>query len=147
MGRKSANTFIRWSLGVVGVLLAMYLCASAGYHFVRKKAPSQISESANDIQDSQKSNKPFPNLPVGVTGIYPLEEEENPATDLNDYLVISEGSLVNLYIINKDGTKIFDTILDIDPHELREEDRQLLKNGIILGTREALLSLIEDYSS
>lgn len=145
MDKKPVKVFIRWSLGVVGVLIAMYLCASAGYLFVRKNAPSQVSESANDIQDSQKSNKPFPNLPVGISGTY--SEEENLVPDHNDYLVISEGNLVNLYTIDKDGNKIFEKVLDIDPNELREEDRQLLKNGMILGTREALLSLIEDYSS
>lgn len=145
MDKKPVNAFIRWGLGVVGVLVAMYLCASAGYLFVRKKAPSQVSESANDIQNSQKNNKPFPNLPVGISGTY--SEEENLVTDHNDYLVVSEGNLVNLYIIDKDDNKIFERVLNIDPRELREEDRQLLKNGIILGTREALLSLIEDYSS
>ncbi len=143
--KKPTNTLIRWSLGVVGVLLAMYLCANAGYHFVRKNAPSQVSESAHDIQDSQKSNKPFPNLPVGISGTY--SEEENLVTDRNDYLVVSEGSLVNLYTIDQEGNQIFERVLDIDPNELRAEDRQLLQNGIILGTREALLSLIEDYSS
>lgn len=145
MDKKPVKAFIRWGLGVVGVLVAMYLCASAGYLFVRKNAPSQVSESANDIQDSKKSNKPFPNLPVGISGTY--SEEENLVSDHNDYLVVSEGNLVNLYTIDKDNNKIFEKVLDIDPKELREEDRQLLKNGIILGTREALLSLIEDYSS
>lgn len=145
MDKKHTNIFVRWSIGILSVLLLMYICAAASYRYVRKNAPSQVSESAHDIQDSQKSNKPFPNLPVGISGTY--SEEENLIPDYNDYLVISEGSLVNLYIIDKDGNEIFEKVLDIDPAALREEDRQLLASGIILGTREALLSLIEDYSS
>ncbi len=143
--KKPANTLIRWSLGVVGVLLAMYLCANAGYHFVRKNAPSQVSESAHDIQDSQKSNKPFPNLPVTLSGTY--EEGKEFESESYDYLVIAENNLVNLYAIDKDEKKTFERILEIDLAALKTEDRDMLKKGIILNDKASVLSLIEDYSS
>lgn len=145
MHKKGISRLLRWGLGILGLMLAMYLCASAGYHFVRKNAPSQISDGANNKPNTEKGTKPFPNLPVGLSGTY--SEEENLVTDLNDYLVVSQGNLVNLYIIDTDGDKVFEKVLDIDLSALKDEDRQLLEQGIILGTKEALLSLIEDYSS
>ena len=48
-------------------------------------------------------------------------------------------------IRNRD--KVFEKVLDIDLSALKIEDRMLLEEGIILGTKDALLSLIEDYSS
>ena len=145
MHKKSLSKLLRWGFGVLGFMLLMYLCASAGYHYVRKNAPSQVSDGAHNKQNTEKGTKPFPNLPVGLSGTY--SEEENLVTDLNDYLVVSEGNLVNLYIIDTDGDKVFEKVLDIDLLALKDEDRQLLKQGIILDTKEALLSLIEDYSS
>ncbi|MBO5733430.1 MAG: BofC C-terminal domain-containing protein [Clostridia bacterium] len=148
MDRKHTSKPLRWVLGVIGICLAMYVCASISYHAVRKKAPSQ-SESAYGIHKNnhfkEQSSKPFPNLPVALPGAY--SPDENFTRDMNDYLVISEGNLVNLYAINPEGNKIFQKVLDIDPASLKAEDRALLESGILLGTKEALLSLIEDYSS
>jgi len=148
MQKKYLSRPLKWFLGIVGICLAMYVCASISYHAVRKKTPSQ-SESAYGIHENnyfkEQGSKPFPNLPVALPGAY--SSDENFTRDMNDYLVISEGNLVNLYAINPEGNKIFQKVLDIDPASLKAEDRALLENGILLGTKEDLLSLIEDYSS
>ncbi len=141
------NNFLKISLCVLAVAITMGACFALSYTIVRKNAPTQISEGASDIQNgnSAKSNKPFPNLPVNLSGTYDEKSEFVP--DTNDYLVISEGNLVNLYAIDKNENKTFERILEIDLAALKHEDRELLKKGIILGDKASLLALIEDYSS
>ncbi len=149
MEKNIGEKLLRWILGIFGVILAMYICASASYNFVRKKAPSQTArQGAADINDkntAQKEEKFFPNLPVTISGTY--SEETDFAADTNDYLVIAEGTLVNLYTINKEGVQIFEKVLEIDFRSLKPEDRALLTEGILLDNKSDLLSLIEDYSS
>ena len=125
----------------------MCACFAVSYSIIRKKAPTQISEGASDIQNDNHvdSNKPFPNLPVNLAGTYGENSEFSP--DTNDYLIISEGNLVNLYVIDKNEHKTFERILEIDLASLKHEDKELLKKGIILGDKASLLALIEDYSS
>lgn len=135
----------KFIFSTICIVLAMCLSYVVSYNVIRKNAPSK-NEGASNIQGENYSyEKPFPNLPVTISGIY--EENSNFTTDTNDYLVISEGNLVNLYVIDKDENKTFERILEIDLASLKPEDKMLLKNGILLGDRSALLSLIEDYSS
>ena len=127
------------------LIVAMFLCGSLGYFLAKKTAP-QKSDAVNNHNHND-------------TGIYtPLKRpsdlkeafssvENIDDVDKNDYLVISEGKLVNLYVISADGNKTFDSILEIDKNALTESDCFLLEKGIILDTREDLWSLIEDYTS
>ena len=148
MKNNFAKKALRWGLGIFGVIFAMYICANASYHIARKKASSQDSKDADTFKGNTefKENKPFPNLPVNMSGIY-SETLNFETPDMNDYLVVSEGTLVNLYSITKDGNKIFEEVLEIDLSSLKPEDRTLLLNGILLDTKDDVLSLIEDYSS
>ena len=148
MEKNISDKILRWGLGILGVLFAMYICASASYYFVRKKAPSQEHESAKSFQDNNPSSedKPFPNLPVAISGTYSTDTDLEP-TDTNDYLMVCEGELVNLYTINKDGDQIFEKVLDIDISSLKEEDKDLLTSGILVDSKDDILSLIEDFSS
>lgn len=148
MEKNISDKILRWGLGIIGVIFAMYICASASYYFVRKKAPSQEHESAKSFQDNTQpsEDKPFPNLPVAISGTYSSDTDFSE-TDTNDYLMISEGELVNLYTINKDGDKIFEKVLDIDISSLKEEDKDLLTSGILVDSKDDILSLIEDFSS
>lgn len=128
------------------IILAMCVSYAVSYMFIRNSAPSKSAESAPNIQDENfNSDKPFPNLPVTISGTY--EENSDFSKDSNDYLVISENNLVNLYVIDKDDNKTFERILEIDLASLKQEDQELLKKGIILNDRASVLSLIEDYSS
>lgn len=148
MEKNISNRILRWGLGIIGVIFAMYICASASYYFVRKKAPSQEHESAKSFEENNtvSEDKPFPNLPVSIAGTYSSDTDFNDA-DTNDYLMVAEGELVNLYTINKDGYKIFEKVLDIDIASLKEEDKDLLTSGILVDTKDDILSLIEDFSS
>lgn len=142
------NKVFRWGLGIFGVIFAMYICANASYYITKKRAPLQDSKDADTFQEGTevKEDKPFPNLPVNTSGVY-SENLNFESPDMNDYLVVSEGALVNLYSITKEGTKIFEQVLDIDLSSLKSEDKTLLLNGILLDTKDDVLSLIEDYSS
>ena len=140
------NRFLRF--GVYCLLVAALMCASffVSYKIVKLNAPSNRAESAPDIQDENYDpDKPFPNLPVTLSGTY--EEDEEFVSDNFDYLIIAENNLVNLYAIDNDEKKTFERILEIDLAALKEEDRTLLKKGIILNDKASVLSLIEDYSS
>lgn len=124
------------------------MCASffVSYKIVKLNAPSNRAESAPDVHDENYNpEKPFPNLPVTLSGTY--EENKEFVSDNFDYLVIAENNLVNLYAIDNDEKKTFERILEIDLASLKEEDRTLLKKGIILNDKASVLSLIEDYSS
>lgn len=142
---KSRRNILLILIFLFFLIVAMFLCGSLGYFLAKKTAP-QKSDAVN-------------NHNYNDTGIYtPLKRPSDlkeafssvdniDNTDKNDYLVISEGKLVNLYVISADGNKTFDSILEIDKNSLMESDRFLLENGIILDTREDLWSLIEDYTS
>lgn len=146
MKNKILSRVIRW--GVYSLLAALMMCVSffVSYKITKNNAPSKTSESAPNIQDENfDESKPFPNLPVALSGTY--EEDEEFVSESFDYLVIAEGNLVNLYAIDKDENTTFERILEIDLAALKKEDRELLKNGIILNDKASVLSLIEDYSS
>lgn len=148
MEKNTSHKILRWGLSILGVVFAMYICASASYYFVRKKAPSQEHESAKSFENNTEvsENKPFPNLPVTISGTYSSDTNFSQP-DTNDYLMVAEGELVNLYTINKEGYKIFEKVLDIDISSLKEEDKDLLTSGILVDTKADILSLIEDFSS
>lgn len=128
------------------LVLGMVICGSFGYMWAKNKAPQK--------SDAQSREKPIQN-----DGIYaPLKRPEGlreafadsqniTIENKDDYLVIAEAGLVTLYVIGVDGNKTFEQILEIDKNSLTENDQKLLSQGIILDTREDLLSLIEDYSS
>ncbi len=147
MKKLLTNTTARIIFGALLVVFFMCLSFAVSYTVIRKNALSPSDKSASDIQNESisESNKPFPNLPVTISGTYEENGEFTP--DTNDYLVISEGNLVNLYAIDKDENKTFERILEIDLYALKREDQELLKKGILLGDRASLLALIEDYSS
>lgn len=128
------------------LVLAMVVCGSLGYIWAKNKAPR-----SSDAQIYEKN--------IQNDGIYaPLKRPEGlreafadsqtvTLENKDDYLVIAESGLVNLYVIGIDGNKTFEQILEIDANSLTPNDRKLLKQGIILDTKEDLLSLLEDYTS
>lgn len=135
-------------IGFYSLCVVLLMCVSffVSYKIVKQSALSKRAESAPNVHDENfDANKPFPNLPVTLSGTY--EEDEEFKSENFDYLVIAENNLVNLYAIDNDDKKTFERILEIDLAALKEEDRNLLKKGIILNDRASVLSLIEDYSS
>lgn len=154
--------FLKLVLIAVLLFLAMYLCAAAGYRFVRNSAPQEESlpGGAQDINQNsmpETSKTPF-NLPShasenSVAGADDSTAASLPQQDIllpadnNDYLVIAENGTVNLYILTKNGSQIFSKSLEISPDALMPEDRARLEEGIILESEDNLASLLEDYTS
>ncbi len=127
------------------LIIAMFLCASLGYFWSKKSAP-QKSDAVNTNQyDTAGIYRPL-KRPQDLKEAFSATEEI-PAGNKCDYLIISEGTLVNLYVLNPDGSQTFRQILDINKNSLTEADRTLLNQGIILDTHEEVWSLLEDYTS
>lgn len=140
------NRIMRFVFASFCVVSLMYISFVISYNIMRKGAPSQKSESAPDVQnENYSSEKPFPNLPVTISGTY--EENADFSSDTNDYLVIYEGNLVNLYAIDNNENKTFERVLEIDINSLIPADRMLLEKGLLLPDKASVLALIEDYSS
>ncbi len=159
------NRFLKLFLIAFALFLAMYICALAGYSFVRNSAPQ---EHAGDAQNSTEysnpevSKAPF-NLPyhtVEENASNPDADAQNETTetalsgdfsfslpDKNDYLVISEEGRVNLYLITENGVHVFSKTLNISLDSLMPEDRNRLEAGIILASQGDLAALLEDYTS
>ena len=146
MKEKFKSRIFRVLISAVCVVLAMCISYAVSYKIIRNGVLSKTAESTPNVQDENfDSDKPFPNLPVTISGTY--DENQDFASDTNDYLVISENNLVNLYSIDKDNKKTFEKILESDIASLKAEDRALLAQGIFLNYKASVLSLIEDYSS
>ena len=127
------------------LIVAMFLCGTLGYFLAKKTAP-QSSDAVNSKHYNDSGIYTPLKRPADLKDAFsPVEISDTE--DENDYLVISEGKLVNLYIISADGNKTFDSVLEIDKNSLTESDCFLLEQGMILDTREDLWSLIEDYTS
>ena len=127
------------------LIVAMFLCGTLGYFFAKKTAP-QNDDAVNSKHYNDSGIYTPLKRPADLKDAFsPVEISDTE--DKNDYLVISEGKLVNLYVISADGNKTFDSVLEIDKNSLTESDCFLLDQGIILDTREDLWSLIEDYTS
>ena len=121
------------------LIVTMLLCYSIGYFLAKKTAP-QKSDTVHKYDGVYTPLRRPTDLKDAFSPVENIEDD-------NDYLVISEGKLVNLYVITADGNKTFDSVLEIDKNALTESDCFLLDQGIILDTREDLWSLIEDYTS
>lgn len=154
--------FLKLFLIAASIFLAMYICAMLGYRFVRNEAP-QEENLPNGAQNINEQTKKETSVPFHL----PYHEEENAqngmiedevastssvqqnvtAQDENDYLVIAENNAVNLYILTKEGEKIFSKTLSVEPDSLMPEDRKNLESGIILASNEELSALLEDYTS
>ena len=110
MNFMSKRILVRF-VKVLTLGISMLILASMGYFFAKKVASPKNGENAQISPGvvSHETNPVFPNLPVGITGMY--SQEENIVYDTNDYLVACQGNLVSLYTINKEGEKIFEKVL------------------------------------
>ena len=127
------------------LVLAMIVCGSLGYIWAKSKAPQK--SDTKESQNIQNAGVYTPlKRPEGLREAF-AASQDIIAEDKDDYLVIAEASLVNLYVISPDGNKTFERILEIDKNALTPNDQNLLAQGIILDTEEDLFSLLEDYTS
>lgn len=128
------------------LVLGMVVCGSLGYIWAKNKAPR--SSDAEIHEKTIQNDGIYAPLkrPEGLREAF-ADSQSVTIKNKDDYLVIAEAGLVALYVIGIDGNKTFEQILEIDKNSLTKHDQELLSQGIILDTREDLLSLIEDYSS
>lgn len=143
--------FLYLLLTAVLIFAAMCLCYAMGYQFVRSNPAAQnekterTEEQAEAVTSHEEEVFDFHEADSETASL--SQDDVFVANDPNDYLVIKEGDVVNLYILTKDGEQTFSKELNIAPGALLEEDRAQLENGIILESEEALYALMEDYTS
>lgn len=137
--------FFKLFIIAAAIFSAMLVCALLGYSFAKTydKSKESLETDETPIYVNETLEIPVEETSDGED----LQEETAPIPDKNDYLVIWENDAVKLYLIDKDGEKIFSKNLEISPESLMSEDKTLLKEGIILYSEEELASLLEDYSS
>ncbi len=153
---KGANTgglrhFMHLFLIALAIFLAMLLCATLGFRFVKSsgaKEPEDLYHAAESQTPPSPQDETFPNLPDQDIASASLPQQNvQIATEENDYLVLAKDGAVKLYTINQNGEQIFWRDLPISPDSLLEADRALLEKGIILESGTALAALLEDYTS
>ncbi len=131
----------------LAIFSAMLIFALLGYSFAKSSAKDKNKESLEVENAGIFVNEPVEiSIPTEDTSA-PEQEETAPSPDENDYLVIWENNAVKLYLINKDGELIFSRNLEISPDSLMDEDKNLLREGIVLYKEEELAALLEDYTS
>lgn len=132
------------------IFAAMYLCAAFGYRFVRHDADEKTTESPTPEHSYtviQQKEDPLDLPETDLTSVSLPKSDIQAADDPNDYLVISENGAVKLYFITEGGEQIYSNDLSIPLDSLLDEDKALLEDGIILGSKEELAALLEDYTS
>ena len=153
---KGASTgglrhFLHLFFIALAIFLAMLLCATLGYRFVRSsgaKDPKDLYHTEKMQTTPVPKEDPFSNTPNPDIASASLPQQNiQIQTDENDYLVLAEDGVVKLYCITPTGEQVFEQTLPIMPDSLLETDRNLLEKGIILESRTALAALLEDYTS
>ncbi len=147
MEKSIKKTIISSVFFALCLVLAMIICGSLGYIWAKSKAPQK--NDAHVHPKNVQSDGIYAPLkrPEGLREAFAASQSIIESETKDDYLVIAQNGLVNLYVINSDGNKTFEKILEIDKNALTPNDQKLLTQGIILDTREDLLSLLEDYTS
>lgn len=142
---------LRAAVLVILLLITMYILAALGYYFARKSAPQANPHGAQDSSKyniSEEEQTPF-HLPTVTQTEVP--EDDSPKTTSpfkeQDYLVLADGAVVSLFILTENGEQIFSEVLPISLAALMPEDRVMLEEGVILGSRAELAALLEDLSS
>ncbi len=137
--------FLKLFLIALAIFFAMVICALLGYSFAKT-----YEKNDNSLQNTQTPIYVNETLELPIEETFteePEKEETAPIPDKNDYLVIWENDAVNLYLIDENGDKTFKENLEISPRSLTNQDKTLLKEGIILYSEEELSALLEDYTS
>ncbi|MBR4874607.1 MAG: BofC C-terminal domain-containing protein [Clostridia bacterium] len=158
--------FFRLFLTAGFIFAVMFLCATAGFQFVKNNenvgtqnetkseeksahADENQNENENSVQDVDLKDEI---LSENFYEGFPYHSALLPRQDIVfedtcDYLVISENGSVNMYILTDDNKTVFAKKLDIAPDSLLDEDKVQLEKGIILSNEHELASLLEDYTS
>ncbi|MBQ4340579.1 MAG: BofC C-terminal domain-containing protein [Firmicutes bacterium] len=79
----------------------------------------------------------------------PINEtyEGIPMSEGYKYEVVAENGTVNVYSIDPNGGKAFFCETQIPYALLSENDKRMMKKGVVLNTMEELNSLLQDFES
>ena len=150
-GTKSMRHFLRLGLIAISIFGAMLVCTLLAYRVVRyngAEKPSDFYHAAKENNIDPAHDKAFPKLPQSdITSASLPKQDVQIVIDKNDYLVLATDGIVELYSITPQGEKVYQKDLPISLDALLEADRTLLEQGIILESEEALVALLEDYTS
>lgn len=92
----------------------------------------------------EPEERPVPNQPASATTTLPQDMKK---TQEGMFYVAAEDGVVCVFTLEEDGTRRFSHTLSIPLEALRPEDQKLLKEGIHLHSRQALLEFTEDFCS
>ncbi len=132
-----------------GFLFYIFLFACAfsvglgiGYASIRHRTEEKKSEIKTDIPQIKSEEKEEPGQVVSAS-----LPEVTQAPEETGYFVIEQDGRVCVFTTDSAGTRRFSHTLSIQLEALKEEDKKLFQEGIVLQTKEELLSLVEDFSS
>lgn len=112
---------------LIGILLSLALLSAANYYVSFYEESSEVSiDSDNGVNKSYSSTADA----VGYK-----------------YEVIAENGAVNVYSIAPNGDRAFFCETEIPFYLLSENDKRLMKDGVILDTMEELSNILQDFES
>ncbi len=132
------------------VALFVFLCAFSvglgiGYGGVKLGYFGKKQEVPRVVPSAVPS--PIPDRQASANLAEEAEASPSPSPKPQGYFVRVEGNRVCAFTVDEDGEKKFSHNLPIELGALREQDQQMLLEGIMLSSKEELLSLVEDFSS
>ncbi len=135
--------------GFVTALL-VFLCAfSVGLGIGYGGVKMGILKGREPQPEPQKTvQTPIPDRQASAGLAEEAEQTQSPtASPKPGFFIRVEGDKVCVFTLDEEGKKRFSYNLPIELGDLREEDQKLFLEGITIGSKEELLSFIEDFSS
>ena len=129
------------------IFAAMCLFTLFGFSFVKNGEPQNQKKETSENTTEVWENENIDFYETENKNFTPTSSAEITEENADDYLVISENGNVKLYLLTKNGEKIYQKDLEIPLVSLMDEDKKLLSDGIILNSKEALAAILEDYTS
>lgn len=130
-------------------LLFLALAAiGLGVGYASAKLMEKTSEIEN-IQSITSAAPPDSNLPQSKAASGQTINEPAPSSAAEDeyiYLIKYEDGETKVFDISG-GKKTLTRTLPIEPASLRQEDLTMLRDGVLLKSKNELLSFIEDFCS
>lgn len=140
---------------VLLLVLAFAVGIGIGYVSIRADRQKEQTPQVLTAQDEPiaSQNTPEPNRPASALIEVPTQapsaspEATPQAEDDLRYFVAEEGGVVCVFTVDAEGTRRFSHKLSIELDALKEADRALFREGLFVESKQALLELIEDFSS
>lgn len=146
---KIWNLFLATMLMLTVGFGAGYYAKSVAYSSAKKTE----EQKGGQVKTVQNIKTPAPTIsatpsPKGEQASAPGEayiEKKNP--EAGEYLLREYEGNIGVYRIYDGGNKMLVDIVDVGVEFLPESDKEMLKMGINVETKEEMLQLIEDYTS